>query len=142
MNKNLFLDGSKLMYHLLLVERWLKGEDIFPIHVEISPSSGCNQRCMLCCVNFKVHKAKNLEEDILLNLVHNFKKCGVKSFLLAGEGEPLLNKGIMPMLEESSRLGIDAALNSNAVLLTEEVSEKIIPALMWARFTVQAANAA
>jgi len=140
--KNLFLDGSKLLYHLPAVQKWLKGEEVFPVHVEISPSSGCNQRCILCCVDFKGHKPKNIEEKILLNLVRDFKKCGVKSFLLAGEGEPLLNKGIIKMLEVSQRLGVDAALNSNAVLLTEDVSRKILPALTWVRFTVQAANPA
>ena len=92
--KNLFLDGSKLLYHLPAVQKWLKGEEVFPVHVEISPSSGCNQRCILCCVDFKGHKPKNIEEKILLNLVRDFKKCGVKSFLLAGEGEPLLNKAL------------------------------------------------
>jgi len=138
--KNLFLDGSKLLYHLPVVEKWLKGEEIFPVHVEISPSSGCNQRCILCCVDYKKHKAKNLEEAILVKLVKDFKKCKVRSFLLAGEGEPLLNKGIISMLEVSGSLGIDAALNSNAVLLTEDVSKRILPSLLWARFTLQAAN--
>lgn len=137
---HLFLDGSKLLYHLSVVKKWLNGEEIFPVHVEISPSSGCNQRCILCCVAYKEHKPKNLEENTLIKLVQDFKKCGVKSFLLAGEGEPLLNKAIVPMLEESENLGLDAALNSNAVLLTNDVAKRILSSLLWARFTFQAAK--
>ena len=138
--QKIFLDGSKLLYHLPVVEDWLSGKDIFPIHVEISPSSSCNQKCILCCVDYKNHKPNFLSEGVLLNLVRDFKEYGVKSFLLAGEGEPLLNKAIVAMLEESSRLGVDAALNSNAVLLSKEISDRILPALTWARFTFQAAN--
>src|SRR3989338_3706370 len=137
---NLFLDGSKLLYHLPIVKEWVKGKEIFPIHVEISPSSACNQRCILCCVNYKGHEPNNLDERMLVELVRDFKECGVKSFLLAGEGEPLLNKGIVPMLKESLRQGIDAALNSNAILLSEEISYNILPALTWARFTIQASD--
>jgi MoaA/NifB/PqqE/SkfB family radical SAM enzyme len=128
------------MYHLPLVEKWLDGEDIFPVHVEISPSSACNQRCTLCCVDYKGHKAKLLEREILLNLVDDFVETGVKSILLAGEGEPTLNKHIAEMSVKAKNAGIDTALNSNGVLFDESMAEEMLPTLMWSRFTFQAAN--
>ena len=66
---NLYLDGSKLQYHLETVEAWLSGENIFPVHVEISPSSACNQRCIICCVDFKGHGPTLLSRDVLLKLI-------------------------------------------------------------------------
>ena len=60
---NLFLDGSKLIHHLPVVEKWKRGEKIFPIHAEISPTSGCNQRCNLCYVDYLGHKSGFLEAD-------------------------------------------------------------------------------
>ena len=133
----LFLDGSKLVYHLDRVQDWLEGKEIFPIHVEISPSSACNQRCILCCVDYKGHRPEILSRDVLISLVSELSRNRVKSVLLAGEGEPLLNKNIAEFITKGSEKGINIALNSNAVLLTEELSEAILPHLIWARFTIQ-----
>ena len=136
----LFLDGSKLIHHLPVVEKWKKGEKFFPIHAEISPTSGCNQRCNLCYVDYLGHKAGFLEESIMNSLADEFGKLGVKSVLLAGEGEPTANKGIVSMIQRAHRNGVDMAINSNAVLMTKEMSEAIMPHLTWARFTFQASN--
>jgi radical SAM protein with 4Fe4S-binding SPASM domain len=135
--RELFIDGSKLMHHLDRLNDWRQGKTFFPVHVEISPSSACNQRCILCCVDFLKHKPAFLSREIFLSLVDEFSKYGVKSFLLAGEGEPLLNKHIVEFIVKSSQNGIDSALNSNAVLLGEEISKEIFPHLTWARFTMQ-----
>src|SRR3989338_227021 len=136
----LFLDGTKLTYHLPTVNQWLKEGDIFPIHVEISPAGGFNQRCIHCCVGLAGHKPQLLSRKLLLNLADSFAKAGVKSFLLAGEGEPLLNKYCAEMAARAHRLGIDVALNSNAVLLSEGLSSRLLPHLVWARFSIQAAD--
>lgn len=136
----LFLDGSKLMHHLPTVNKWRKGEDIAPIHVEVSPTSGCNQRCNLCYVDYLGHKAGLLSEKILTDLVEDFAEIGVKSVLLAGEGEPTVNKGIIPMIKLAKEKGVDMALNTNAVLFTPEMSAQVLPGLTWCRFTFQASN--
>ena len=133
----LFIDGSKLLYHLDRVEEWREEEDIFPIHVEISPSSACNQRCIICCVDFKKHRPLLLSREVLMSLVAQFSEHGVKSCLLAGEGEPLLNKHLCEFVTSAYGQGIDCALNSNGVLFTEKVAGEMLPHLTWARFTIQ-----
>ncbi len=133
----LFLDGSKLLHHIPRVSDWIEKKEIFPIHVEISPSSGCNQRCILCCVDYKKHKPGFLNRNVLLSLADDFAKYGVKSYLLAGEGEPLLNKHVPEFVQKCFSLGVDGALNSNAVLMNKDIAEKVLPCLTWARFTVQ-----
>ena len=137
---SLYIDGSKLLYHLDRIEDWLKGFDVFPVHVEISPSSACNQKCILCCVDYKHHKPAFLSREIFLGLVEDFAAHGVKSFLLAGEGEPLLNRHVPEFIAKSYEKGIDSAINSNAVLLKKEISSEILPYLTWARFTIQSSD--
>ena len=133
----LFIDGSKLLYHLDRVRDWKAGENIFPIHVEISPTSACNHRCTLCCVDYKGHKPMYLSREVLLNLIDDFSEKGVKSFLLAGEGEPLLNRHVAEFVRRAKEKGIDGALTSNGVLMTAELSEKLLPHLSWARFSIE-----
>lgn len=136
----LFLDGSKLIHHLPKVNKWKKGEKIAPIHVEVSPTSGCNQRCNLCYVDYLGHKAGLLSEKILVSMIDDFSLLGVKSVLLAGEGEPTVNRGIIPMIIRAKEKGVDMALNTNAVLFDPEMSSKTLPGLTWCRFTFQASN--
>ena len=42
MAENIRMDSHKLIYHPDAVSRWLKGENIYPIEIEISPSGTCN----------------------------------------------------------------------------------------------------
>jgi heptosyltransferase-2 len=136
-NSKFFIDGSKLNYHPLEIGKWLKGEQIYPIHVEISPSSGCNHRCVLCCVAYKQHKPNNLSKELMIRLMDDFKEAGVKSFLLAGEGEPLLNPYCVDLLLKAKENGIDAALTTNGVLFTPAVADKVSDCLSWNRFSIQ-----
>lgn len=136
----LFLDGSKLMHHLPRVNKWSKGKKVAPIHVEVSPASGCNQRCNLCYVDYLGHKGGLLPEKIMVAMIEDFADIGVKSVLLAGEGEPTVNKGIIPMIQRAHELGINMALNTNGVMFSPEMSKATLQALTWCRFTFQASN--
>lgn len=140
MSNELFLDGHKLVYHLNTIEDWLKGKDISPIHVEISPTSSCNQRCIFCYRDFDGHKAKTLSEEVFIDLIKSMAEVGVKSCLIAGDGEPLLNKATPDAVVLGHKLGIDMALNSNAVLLTDEIIKKVLPALTWLRLSIMSAD--
>ena len=136
---NLFLDGHKLMWHLDSVEDWVKGGDITPIHAEISPSIECNQRCPHCYQDFR-ERGAILEKEIFLNLIRSFKNFGVKSVLLAGEGEPMMNKHTPEAIVYGWADGIDMALNSNGVIMKPEIAEKILPCLTWFRWSIMAAT--
>ena len=138
--EKLFIDGSKLEWHTDWVKKWLSGENVFPIHVEISPSSGCNHRCTLCCVDYKKHKRVDLSPEVMRRIPRDFQEAGVKSFLLAGEGEPLLNRYCEDLLLESKQRGIDAAITSNGVLFTPKLAESVLDCLSWTRFSMQAAS--
>lgn len=137
---NLFLDGHKLLYHLETVQRWLKGGDIAPIHAEISPTSLCNQRCRFCYRDFDGHKYSMIGRDAFLALMKSLAKAGVKSCLLAGDGEPLVNKATPEAIVTGKKAGVDMALNSNGVLLTPVIAEKILPYLTWLRFSVMSTD--
>lgn len=136
---NLFLDGHKLIYHLPQVEKWLKGKEIIPIHAEISPTILCNHRCFFCYQDFRERK-HTLMRDVLLKLLWSFHKVGVKSVLLAGEGEPMVNKYTPEAIIYGSRIGLDMALNSNGVIMARKIAERILPHLTWFRWSIMAAT--
>ena len=56
MADNIRMDSHKLIYHPEAVARWLKGENIYPIEIEISPSGAvitdvCSVRWIISGMN-------------------------------------------------------------------------------------------
>lgn len=137
---NLFMDGSKLFHHLDEVSKWEKGEGFAPVHVEVDPTGACNHRCIFCYADHYNHALGMLPRELFISLMRDMGAMGVKSCLLAGTGEPLVNKATIDAAVAGAEAGIDMAINSNAVALSEENAEIVLPHLTWFRFSVMGHN--
>ena len=132
----LFLDGCKLYHHLPVLNRWLGGQDIVPIHVEVSPTNACNYRCVFCYADHSEHALGTLPREPYLELMRSMGRMGVKSCLLAGDGEPLLNPACVDSIVVGAGAGVDMALNTNGLALQPEVGAAVLEHLTWLRFSV------
>ena len=130
MNDQFRIDSHKLMYHPHRVVQLLDGKDdwgkaksIYPIYVEISPVGGCNHKCLMCGVDYVI--MGNLEKGIIPQLnadvyAERFEEMGalgIKSFMFAGAGEPLLHRRINDLVSAAHTAGIDTSFTTNGVLL-------------------------
>ena len=138
MAENIRMDSHKLIYHPEAVAKWLKGEDIYPIEVEISPSGACNHRCIFCAVDYLGYKPNYLKKDIVLRDVKQMHEKGLKSIICSGEGEPLLNKDLPDMVNSIKSFSVDVAMSSNAALFTKDIANECLSAFTWIRFSVAA----
>lgn len=136
MASNIRIDSHKLIYHPEAVARWLKGENIYPIEIEISPSGACNHRCIFCGVDHAGYQANFLNKDILMRDICHMSKKGLKSVICAGEGEPLLNKDMPDIANGIKAYGVDVAMSTNGALFTEEKIRDCLGAFTWVRFSV------
>ncbi len=134
------LDSHKLIYHPCEVARWLRGEEIYPIEIEISPSGACNHRCIFCAVDYLGYEPVFLDTQMMIQNVKHMKKQGLKSVICSGEGEPLLNRNMPQMAVEMKNMGIDVAMASNGVLLSKEITRECLKSFTWVRFSVAAAH--
>lgn len=134
------MDSHKLIYHPCVVSDWLKGKNTYPIEVEISPSGACNHKCIFCAVEYLGYEYKVIDKDVILKTFEDISKKGLKSVIMSGEGEPLLNKNISDIICGTKKLGIDDAMSTNGVLLTKELSGEILKCLTWVRFSISAAK--
>ena len=139
MKNELYMDGTKLDRHLTEIVQWQKGEWFAPIHMEISPSNICNQDCNFCYIDWN-HGKVNMSQELLVQLIRDAKRIGIKSALIAGEGEPTINRAYIPAIETAGEVGLDIALNTNAILFNEEDLNRVLPHLSWMRCSVQAAD--
>lgn len=136
MAENIRMDSHKLIYHPEAVARWMKGENIYPIEIEISPSGACNHRCVFCAVDYIGYQPDFLDKDIILRDVSQMSKKGLKSVICSGEGEPLLNKDMPDIANGINSCGVDVAMSTNGVLFTRELANDCLGAFTWIRFSV------
>lgn len=136
MAENIRMDSHKLIYHPDVVARWMKGENIYPIEIEISPSGACNHRCVFCAVDYMGYQPDFLDKDTILRDISQMSRRGLKSVICSGEGEPLLNKEMPDIANSVKACGVDVAMSSNGVLFTKEKAKECLAAFTWIRFSV------
>ncbi|MCI9559014.1 MAG: radical SAM protein [Lachnospiraceae bacterium] len=136
MAEKIRMDSHKLIYHPDVVARWMKGENIYPIEVEISPSGACNHRCVFCAVDYIGYQPDFLDKDIILRDIAKMGQKGLKSVICSGEGEPLLNKNMPDIANGIKACGVDVAMSSNGALFTKDKAEECLGAFTWIRFSV------
>ncbi len=139
MKDKYYIDGHKLLWHLDRVVKWQINPVICPIYMEISPISSCNHRCIFCGVDF-ARRNKILNVSSYVKFIKFLSREGLKSVMIAGEGEPLLHKRIEEIIFETRRAGIDVALVTNGSLAIEEKMKPILPSLTWIRFSLDAGS--
>lgn len=135
MAENIRMDSHKLIYHPDVVSRWMKGENIYPIELEIGLTNACNHRCIFCAVDYTGYLPNRIDSRMLINNLRELAPRGVKSIIYAGEGEPLLHKEAVDIINCTKNMGIDVAISTNGVLLTPDVSKECLRSLTWVRFS-------
>lgn len=135
------IDSHKLMYHVPRVNAWLEGKVIYPIYMEVSPSGSCNHRCTFCALDFMGYRKKYLDADIFKERLSEMGRLGLRSIMYGGEGEPLMHERIAEIIGHTKKSGIDVALTTNAVLLQESLSERILDDMEWIKVSIGAASA-
>jgi len=137
-NDKFKINGHKLVYHIPHLYEWIKGENIYPIYVEIGLYGECNHRCIFCAFDF--FTSGTLETACLKKFVKQAAKKKVKAILYSGEGEPLLHNNSTNIVRFTKRIGIDVALSTNGVMLDKRESEKILGCLTWLRVSLNAGS--
>lgn len=135
------IDSHKLMYHPERIGDWLKGKQIYPVYMEISPAGSCNHRCIYCALDFMQYQPRFLETTMFKKRLQELGKLGIKSIMYAGEGEPFLHKDIIDIIKCTKESGIDAAVTTNGVLFNENLADAVLPYLSWIKVSINAAKA-
>jgi MoaA/NifB/PqqE/SkfB family radical SAM enzyme len=132
------INSQKLIFHPNRVAEWLNTGEGFPINVELAISGACNHRCVFCCVDYMKYAPTFLPVNIVHDRMLEMYGLGLKSVLLAGNGEPLLHKDAVEIINDLKDIGLDVALSTNGVLFTRDKAEKCMYSLSWIRFSTSA----
>jgi len=135
---NFRIDSHKLLFHPREVAKWLDGETVYPIYMEVSPAGACNHRCTFCGLDYMAYRPHFLDSEILKKRLAELGKLGLKSIMYAGEGEPLLHKDIAGIINHTKSSGIDVAITTNGVLLKKELFKEISSSVSWIKVSLNA----
>ena len=136
--QNYRIDSHKLIYHPKEVSKWMDGDAVYPIMAEIGLSGVCNHKCIFCCIAHMDYKPSFIEQVLLLDRIKEMKSLGLKSIMLAGNGEPLTHKNFTSIVRKIKSEGIDIALSTNGVLFTKKIADEILDCFSWIRFSISA----
>lgn len=135
---NLRIDSHKLAYHPDRVAQWLQKGDVYPLTVEISPSGACNYRCVFCAFDYLNYEPQLLGRDLMIRILGEMRENGVKSVVVCGEGEPLLNKHTPDIINYAKKTGLDVGMSTNGLLFNRETANECLPSLTWVRVSLNA----
>jgi len=139
------IDSQKLMYHPERIYQWSyannewdKLKKVYPIYVEISPYGGCNHRCTFCGLDYMGYENIGIEYETLKKTVTEMGELGVKSIMFAGEGEPMLFKGLDLICKHASSVDVDTSLTTNFVPATLKNVELFMQNCSWIKVSLNA----
>lgn len=121
--KNVFLNGYEC-------SQGLEEVSSYPTHVRIAPVSVCNYRCLFC----EIHKdnrlyPKRAKNELTIERVREWRTFLSRAYALSffgGSEEPLLCKDFGEVCRELKRSGTRLMVNTNASLLTPELSDVLV----------------
>lgn len=135
----LLLDESKIKFHQERLKKWVKGEWIAPITIDLSLTQACNYSCKYCYSHaFQQRKGNKITWNIMKHFLEDCQEMGVKGLSFVSDGETTCNSIYPDVITYTKELGISAALGTNGYLLDKPSLEKILPALTYLRFNVSA----
>ena len=104
----------------------------FPTHVDIETTNKCNLRCVMCPHGFPTPEFKkslgSMNVDLARQIIDEGSRKGLASIKLNWRGEPLLwREHLAETIRYARARGIvDIMMNTNGLLLNDELSREII----------------
>src|SRR3954465_2234192 len=98
-----------------------------PAHLQVEVSGACNLRCRMCLVRYAPAVGRRegaLAYEDFLTLVDALPS--LRRLTLQGLGEPRLSPHLLDMVRHAAGRGIHVGFNSNGVLLTRDMAEKLV----------------
>jgi MoaA/NifB/PqqE/SkfB family radical SAM enzyme len=85
----------------------------------------CNFRCPYCCTETGVDPPDKMSRDELESVVRQARQMGARWLVIPGEGEPLLDENLFPLVDFAESLGLRTKVYTNGALLDASLAARL-----------------
>lgn len=85
----------------------------------------CNLRCIYCSTDAGEAREDEMSLNTYLDLVQQCRNLGATTLSVEGEGEPLLDKNLIPVLQKAKDLSMKSIVFTNGTLIDERNAEQL-----------------
>lgn len=103
-----------------------KTDDPKIIGIGLSCSFLCNLKCIYCYAGEKVPDTDELTLSEQKDLISQAKNLGAKTAIMCGDGEPLMDKNLLPIVEHCNQNGITVIVVTNGTIMGDDLIAKKI----------------
>lgn len=152
MDKESAYSPLKILHDLDRINSMREGKLISPKTIRIDLNTTCNHNCPFCLyqsnndglkgvgLNVNMPLGQQIDEDRLIQLLPEFKACGVNSLVFLGGGEPTIHPSFEKIIEATNRSGLEYGLITNGSRLDRMLSYKDSSEFKWVRVSLDAAK--
>ncbi len=100
----------------------------FPLFLQVETVDGCNLKCQMCFRRLQNKRPRRkMGRDMFARIMEEVRLGACPSMCLNGNNEPLLDPLIPERIEMAHSAGVlDTRINTNGMLLSEGLSERLI----------------
>lgn len=137
--------------HLDRIQMLRRGEQPFPVHLQISPSDLCNQDCNFCSYrasdgistelfgeNGNFNPKRMIPFEKMTQVLDDCVQMGVKAVQYQGGGEPTTHPKIFEIVRETVNRGIEVAMVTNGLKMSDEMMQLLVTRGSWIRVSLDA----
>lgn len=130
----------KALLHKEELEAIYNGNFLPPYWCCVDPTNRCNHNCLYC--NAKDYRTDwdRLEEEHLMKIAGFIKDWGIKSVIVEGGGEPLLNSHTPAFIRKCKLYDIEVGIITNGSLIDDSISINLIENVRFCGISFDAAT--
>jgi radical SAM protein with 4Fe4S-binding SPASM domain len=99
-----------------------------PIYVHVEINNTCNLDCVMCPRDRLTRRLTLMDDGLYRSVIRQLAGMGVPSVSLYLFGDPLCHPRLDEIVAYAGKHGVDPFINTNALVLTEDCSRKLLDA--------------
>lgn len=135
MESKRYIRGNKIALYPEELAKWVKGDRVSPITVELHLSNDCTLSCNYCNTMSQRDK-RDMEKKDIFTCIDKLKEMGVQGLIFSGGGEPTLNEHLGIAIKYATGAGLKVGLITNGVIVPEVLIDVIVSHCSWVRVSL------
>jgi MoaA/NifB/PqqE/SkfB family radical SAM enzyme len=134
----MILDGTKIQWHKERMDAWRRGERVAPITIDMALTRACNYACGFCFAMFQENDRQRIDQKVIFDFLEDCAELGVKGISFVSDGESTISPVFIDACRRGWELGLSMAVGTNALVLTRNRLEELLPYLVYLRVNFSA----